>query len=180
MDLPRTAAGVAGISAIALGVITVTGPTVPDTNWGTRGSVVNALGLITFAALACAAERIIALAQLSRVGRAGVRTSQTGLGLMTIESLASQVHGGNTLGPVFLLGLLLALIGYLVAGVDGMIGPRGRWLALLPLAGFAIAIGAGDRGGFLVLGLIWCVLCLAVPPGLARREPTEEQVGAVR
>ena len=70
MDVPRTTAGVAGISAIALGLLTVTGPTVPDENWGTRGAAVNALGLVTFAALAVAVELLPRFVGLGRVGRA--------------------------------------------------------------------------------------------------------------
>jgi hypothetical protein len=109
---------------------------------------------------------------LSRVGRVGVRITQTGLVLMALESLASQIHAGSTLGPVFMLGLLLTLIGFLVSGIDGMTCPGARWIALLPLVAFVIAIGAGDRGGFLVPGLAWGGLCLGAPTGSNRASRT--------
>ena len=42
MSPSRIAAVVTGVAAIALGVATVSGPTVPDEHWGMRGGVVNA------------------------------------------------------------------------------------------------------------------------------------------
>jgi hypothetical protein len=180
MDLPRTSAAVAGISSIALGLVTITGPAVPDAHWGTRGSVVNALGLVTFAALVIAVELVPRLLGLGRTGRAAVRVTQVGLLLMTVESVASQIHGGNTLGPVFMLGLLLTIIGFLVSGIEGIVRPGARWLALLPLAAFVVAIGTGDRGGFLVLGLAWGWLGVGTAAVLARREAVGERVPVTR
>jgi len=80
---------------------------------------------------------------------------------MTIESIASEVHGGNTLGPVFLLGLVLTLVGFLVSGIDGLRHPGARWVALLPFLGLLVGIGAGEHGGFIVLGSVWLVLAFA-------------------
>lgn len=159
----RLAAIATGVAAIALGAVTVAGPTVPDEHWGTRGALVNGLGLATFLAMAVAAGALPTLIGLGRVGIAGVRVAQAGLAMMTIESATSQVHGGNTLGAVFMLGLLLTLVGFLTVGIDGLRRPGARWMALLPLLGMLVGIGAGDRGGFLVLGAVWCGLALGAP-----------------
>jgi hypothetical protein len=82
---------------------------------------------------------------------------------MTLESVASQVHGGNTLDGVFMIGLLLTLVGFLVSGIDGVVHPGSRWLAPVPFVALLVAIGAGDRGGFLALGLVWCALSVGAP-----------------
>jgi hypothetical protein len=163
MNTARAAAVVTGLAGAALGLATVTGPTVPDEHWGTRGSVVNALGLVVFLSMACAAEVLAPLLRSSRGGRVGLRVAQAGLLLMTLESAASQIHGGNILGPVFMLGLAGSIAGFLVLGVDGLRRSGARWLALLPLASVLVGIGAGDHGGFIVLGVAWWALGLSAP-----------------
>ena len=163
MTITRIAAAVTCAAAVVLGVVTVSGPTVPDEHWGTRGDVVNGLGLITFLGMAVACRLLVALLRPGRVGLGGVYSAQAGLVLMTVESLASELHGGDTLGPVFMLGLLLTLGGLLVLGIDGLRRPGARWLALLPLVAMLVGIGAGDRGGFLLLGAAWGGFALARP-----------------
>jgi hypothetical protein len=160
MSPSRIAAVVTGVAAIALGVVTVSGPTVPDEHWGMRGGVVNALGLVTFAAMAVASTMLPDALRLARTGRIGVRAAELGLVSMSVESVASQVHGGNTLGILFVLGLLLTVVGYAVAGIDGLRRPGARALALLPLVAMLVGIGAGDHGGFVALGAAWCGLTL--------------------
>lgn len=180
---PRIAAIVAGVAYLALGAVSLTG-SVPEQNWGTRGAIVNLLGLIGFGATVVAAERLRTPLSLSRVGVGGVRAAQLGLAAMTIESVASQLHGGNTLGPVFFIGLLLTLVGFLVAGVDGLRRPGARWVALLPFLGLLVGVGAGEHGGFLVLGTVWLVLAFAsvgqpmtIPAqSLLRRGPRSPQI----
>ncbi len=171
---PRIAAVVAGLAYVALGVVSLTG-SVPDQNWGVRGAIVNAFGLIGFAATVIAAERLRTPLSLGRVGLVGLRAAQVGLTAMTIESVASEVHGGNTLGPVFFLGLVLTLLGFLVAGIDGLRHPGARWVALLPFLGLLVGIGAGEHGGFTVLGAVWLVLAFAAvgQPSADRRVATQ-------
>jgi hypothetical protein len=156
----RLAALATGVLAIVLGAVTAAGPTVPDEHWGNRGAIVNGLGLVTFLAMAVATEGLPALLRLRRAGMIAVRTAQAGLAMMVLESAASQVHGGNTLGPVFMLGLLLALVGFLAAGIDGLRRPGARWIAPLPFLAMLVGIAAGDRGGFVVLGAVWAGLAL--------------------
>jgi hypothetical protein len=156
MTTTRIAAFVTGLASLALGAVTLAGPPVPDHDWGTHGAIVNGLGLLAFAALALALDLLRTPLRLIRLGVAGTRVAQTGLGLMCLESVASQVHGGNSLGAVFMLGLLAAVIGLLLVCANGL--RRRRWLAPLPLLALLIGIAAGDRGGFIVTGLVWLTL----------------------
>jgi hypothetical protein len=146
MNITRIAAAVTGLAAIALGIVSLSGPAVPDDHWGTRGAVVNALGLVTFLAMAVASGLLPSLLSLARVGQAGLRVAQVGLILMTVESAVSEAHGGSTLGPVFMLGLLLTVVGYVVLGVDGLRRPGARWLALLPAVAMLVGMGAAWCG----------------------------------
>jgi hypothetical protein len=154
--IPRVAAYITGAACLALGAVTLAGSAVPDHDWGTRGAIVNGLGLLAFAAMALALEVLRRPLQLARLGRTGMRLSQVGLVLMCVESIASEAHGGNTLGVVFMLGLLTAVLGLALVCVDGL--RRRRWLAALPLLALIVGIGTGDQGGFLVVGLVWLVL----------------------
>lgn len=154
--IPRVAAYLTGAACIALGAVTIAGSPVPDHHWGTRGAVVNGLGLLAFAAMALALELLRKPLQLARLGHTGMRLAQVGLSLMCVESSASEVHGGNTLGVVFMLGLLAAVSGLALVCADGL--RRRRWLAALPLLALVVGIGTGDHGGFLLVGLVWLVL----------------------
>lgn len=158
--IPRVAAGLTGAACLALGATTLARSAVPDHDWGIRGAVVNGLGLLAFAAMALALELLRRPLQLAPLGRTGIRLSQVGLVLMCVESIASEAHGGNTLGVVFMLGLLTAVIGLALVCVDGL--RRRRWLAALPLLALIVGIGTGDRGGFLVVGLVWLVLASTI------------------
>lgn len=158
MSIYRIAALITGAAGITLGIVSLSGPSVPDENWGGRGALINALGLLTFATLAVALEMVKEPLHLTRLGHAGLRTSQAGLTLMCVESIASQIHNGNTLGPVFMLGLLVAVVGLALTAVGGW--HQNRWLAPLPLLALLVGIAAGDRGGFAVLGLVWLILSL--------------------
>jgi len=156
MPITRIAAAVTGLACFALGVLTLTGPTVPDEHWGTRGAVVNGLGLLAFAAMALAVDLLRTQLDLRRLGRAGTGVARVGLVLMSVESIASELHGGDTIGAVFMLGLLGSVVGLALIGIDGL--RRRRLLAALPLLGLLVGIGAGDHGGFVVLGLVWSTL----------------------
>jgi len=158
MTIARIAAAVTGLASLALGAVTLAGPAVPEEHWGTRGSVVNALGLVVFAALALALELLPRLLGASRLGQAGRRIAQVGLALMVLESAASQVHGGSTLDAVFTVGLLGALIGLLLIAIEGV--RQRSWPAVVPFVAMLVGVGAGDHGGFLVLGLAWAALAL--------------------
>ena len=162
MTLARLAAGITALACLVIGTLSLTGPPVPDENWGTRGAVINAVGLVAFAATTLAVQLLPPLLALGRIGGMGCRIAQAGLALMVVESAASQIHEGNTLGPVFMLGLLLTLVGLILVAVDGL--RRRRWLAPLPFVALLVAIGSGDHGGFLALTLTWAAIA-AINPG---------------
>ena len=92
----------------------------------------------------------------------GTRAAVLGLLAMTVESVTSLVHGGDTLGGLFFGGLLLTLAGLATLAVEGVRAGELRWLAPLPALALLIGIAGGDHGGFLGTGLVWLVLAFAV------------------
>lgn len=161
MTVSRLAAALCGLSYLALGIVTLTGPGVPDQDWGTRGSVIDGLGLLGFAFNVVAAERLRTPLRLGGVGLSALRASQVGLLAMSVESLASLISGGNTLSAVFFVGLLATLLGFLVLGVVGLRASDTRWVALLPFLGMLVGVAGGDHGGFAALGAVWLLFALA-------------------
>src|SRR5690348_16916982 len=132
----------AGVAAVAFGVTgaAVIGHKIPDEHWGTRGAVLDiafAIGLVAVAVvLPALADRL----GVRRLGTVGTRIAQVGQVAMAVESIASTIHGGNTLGPVFLLGLLGSFVGFLLLGIDGVRAGRARALAFVPLVGLLVGI----------------------------------------
>jgi hypothetical protein len=164
----RAAAVVAGLIYVAIGVATLTGSS-PDEHWGVRGAVVDLLGLVGFAATVLGSERLVPMLGLGRAGRACLRVAQVGLVAMVVESTASLFHGGNTLWMVFFGGLVLALLGFLGVGIDGLRRRAGRAVALLPFLALLVAIAAGDHGGFVVLGIVWLAIGASAPAARGAR-----------
>ena len=158
MTVPRISAVVSGLAYTALGVVVLVWGSVPDQHWGTHGDVINLLGLLGFAANVVALEVLRAPLALGRVARVVLRIAELGLIAMSVESVASQLHGGNTLGPMFFLGLVLTLLGLLLVAIDGLRRPGARWLAPLPFLGLLVGIAGSEHGGFVVLGAVWLVL----------------------
>jgi hypothetical protein len=81
---------------------------------------------------------------------------------MAVESIASSVHDGNTLGGLFFGGLLLTLAGLAILTVAGLRHRALRWAAPLPLLGMLVGIAGGDHGGSIVLGAVWAVLAVVL------------------
>lgn len=136
----------------------VIGHSIPDQHWGTRGAVVDAAGAWAFAFTAIALAGLTPLLAGTQLARWAGRTAGLGLLGMTVESIASLVHGGNTLGPLFVGGLLLALAGSAGLAAAGLRADRLRWAAPLPVLSLVVGIAGGDHGGFLATGLVWLVL----------------------
>jgi hypothetical protein len=169
------AAVIAALGLIVEGTVVAVGGAIPDDNWGARGSVVNAAFIIAAIALIVAAQALPSLLGLRRGGRAGVVATQIGFAAMAVESVRSQIHGGNTWGPLFFGGLLLALLGSTAVAIDGLLVGRLRWAAALPLLGILVGIAGGNHGGSIVWGGLWLVLAAVV----ARVElPTSRAVTA--
>lgn len=162
----QLAATTAGI-AYAVSGAAVIGHHVPDSHWGTRGAIVDAAGAVAFAATAIALAWLGPMLASGRLAAWSTRIAQAGLVAMTIESIASLVHGGNTLGPVFFLGLMLALAGTAALGYAGLRARRLTWAAPLPALALLIGIAGGDHGGLLATGIVWLVLATA--PAQANR-----------
>jgi hypothetical protein len=157
------AAMICAAAAFAVEGAAVLGHHIPDHNWGARGAVVDLAGAIGFLASAAALLAFAAPLHGRRIGTGALRVAQTGLVAMTVESIASLVHGGNTLGPVFFVGLMFSLVGLLVVAVVGARDEGLRWVAALPFAGLFVSIAAGDQGGAIALAVVWLALARLAP-----------------
>jgi hypothetical protein len=154
--------GAAAVAAIAFAVAgtTVVGHKIPDQHWGTRGAVLDVAFAIGLIAAAFVLPALSELVGVGRVGRIGTRLAQIGQAAMAVESIASTIHGGNTLGPVFVLGLVGSVIGLAMVAIDGIRAGLARGLAVVPLLGLLVGIAAGDQGGAVVLGVAWAVVAV--------------------
>jgi hypothetical protein len=153
-----TIAATAAAASYAVSGAAALGHPVPDAHWGTRGAIVDAAGAAAFAFTAIALTGLTP--QIARTWFAdwASRIAQLGLAGMTVESIASLLHGGNTLGPLFFGGLLLALGGLAGLAVAGLRADRHRWAAPAPALALLIGIAGGNHGGFLATGLCWLAL----------------------
>jgi hypothetical protein len=159
------AAAVAAVGFAVEGVIALTHHT-GDRHWDLTSQILN--GAYTVACLAL----IVALPAFAtrttaagRWGRIGTVTAQVGFATMAVESVASGIHDGNTLGGVFFGGLLLTLAGLAILTVAGLRQGALRWAAPLPLLGMLVGIAGGEHGGSIVLGAVWAVLAVALATG---------------
>jgi hypothetical protein len=133
-----------------------------DRHWDTASQILNLAFALACLALVVALPAVGNVLRPGRLGRGGIVAAQLGFAAMTIESVASSVHAGQTLGGLFFGGLILALAGQLVLGVDAARRPQLRWAALLPFLGMFVAIAGGDHGGSIVLAAIWVILATVV------------------
>ena len=108
-------------------------------------------------------------------GALGFWLATVGTGLMAISAVVTLFAGQNALGPAFLGGLLLALIGYVILGITTL---RAKvlplWGALALLFGFPISIFLSTFGGGILFGLAWLAvgywMLLAVDTVVRREE----------
>lgn len=155
--------GAAAVAAIAFAVagISVIGHKIPDQHWGTRGAVLDIAFAVGMIAAAIALPALAGRLGVRSLGNVGTRLAQAGQVAMAVESVVSTIHDGNTLGPVFMLGLLASFAGLLLLAADGFRVRVARTLAPVPLVGLLIGIAAGNQGGAVVLGIAWAALALA-------------------
>jgi hypothetical protein len=159
----------AGLGWAADGILELRWPQ-PDHHWHATGYLVE----IAFAV--ALVPTIALLTQLaadgSRAARVAARAAQLGFGALLVSSCASIAAGGNTLGPAFLLGILVTLLGLLVLSATS-IRARGAlwWAAPLVLAGL-VASMALAHGGAVVFGVAWLVVAIA----LRERDPAPRAV----
>lgn len=158
----RTSAAAVAAAAFVLSGATVVGHHIPDQHWGTRGAVLDIAFALGALAVAVALPAVAALLEAGRAGHVGTRVAQVGHVAIAVECLASTIHGGNTLGPVFILGLLAAVLGLAILAIGGLRAGAQRALAPLPLIALLVGIAAGNDGGAIALGIAWGALALAL------------------
>jgi hypothetical protein len=154
------AAFVAAAGFVVEGVIALVHKT-GDDDWDGLSQVLNAAYVVGSIALIVALPVVGRWLRINRAGRLGVIAAQVGFAAMAVESVASGVHDGNTLGRLFFGGLLLSLIGLLVLGIADLMSGAVRWAAMLPFLGLLVGIAGGDHGGSIVLGAVWVLLGVA-------------------
>lgn len=140
---------------IGLPGATVVGHKIPDQHWGTRGGILDVAFAVGAVAVALALPAVAARLGVRRLGRIGTRTAQVGHVAIAVECVASTIHGGNTLEPVFTLGLLASLVGLVLLGIDALRAGVARALALLPFLALLVGIAGGNQGGAIVIGIVW-------------------------
>ena len=107
------------------------------------------------AALALAGVNAFAQGRYHWAGTTSFVLAMTGTGLMTISPVGTLLAGRNSWGPVFLGGLLMALVGYVLLGIAGLvIKAFPAWLSLALLA-FPLSIVLSGLAGGILLGLAW-------------------------
>ena len=113
-SLARSSSGaaLAGVAFAVEGVIAAV-HTTGDHHWDGLSQVLNAAFIVACLALVVALPAVGAMIASGRVARVGTVGAQIGYAAMAVESIVSGIHGGNTLGPVFVLGLGLSLLGLL-------------------------------------------------------------------
>jgi hypothetical protein len=154
----RLAAPLAAVTALGYcveGAVVVRAPQ-PEHGWHASGYVVE----VAFAlALAASLPLVVLL---------GSRIAGAGFAAMLVSALASIVAGGDTLGPLFLVGVLVSIAGLALLAVSSIRrGGDDRWLAPLLAVAFVVSIALGDHGGGIVFGAAWA----AAIPALRGAEP---------
>ncbi|MBL8062077.1 MAG: hypothetical protein JNK32_03590 [Anaerolineales bacterium] len=153
--------GIAGIVA-GLGYIVqaIMGLIKPQTEVfsGTSDYILEVVFIVALAATIAALMGLHTFAQ-SRYGKAGMVgfwLAIIGTGLITISAMATLFAGQNSLGPVFLGGMLLSLIGYIVLGITTL---RSKslplWGGLALIFGFPLSVFLSAFGGGILFGLAW-------------------------
>jgi hypothetical protein len=155
------ASAIAALGFTVEGVIAAVHP-VGDTDWDTAAQVLNGSFAVAVLALAFALPYLGRWLQVGKAGRFAVGACQLGAVLMAVESVASGVHGGNTLGGLFFAGVVLMTLGLLALGIAGLRAGAVRWAAMLPFAGWFVSIAGGDVGGSVLLAAVLLVLASAV------------------
>jgi hypothetical protein len=158
----RVAAAALAAVAFVISGVTVIGHNIPDQHWGTRGAVLDIAFAVGALAIAAALPAVAARLAGGRLGGIGTRFAQMGHVAIAVECVASTIHNGNTLGPVFVLGLLTSLVGLALVAIDGIRTGSARLLAPLPVLGLLVGIAGGNHGGAIALGAVWAVFALLI------------------
>jgi hypothetical protein len=161
MNVSSRTGGIAGIMA-GLGYLVqaVMGLIQPQTEVfsGTWDIVLEVVFIIALIATIPALLGLHSLMQ-SRYGKPGTLgfwLTLIGTILMAVSAIATLIALQNALGPVFLAGMLLALLGYIVLGITIV---RAKALplvgGLLLIVGFPLSLFLNTLGGGILFGLAW-------------------------
>lgn len=154
------AAIVAGLGYLIQAVMGLIKPQT-DVFSGTSDYVLEAVFIVALVATVFALIGYHSFAQnrYGKAGTAGLWLTVLGTGLITISALATLFAGQNSLGPAFLGGVLLALIGYVVLGIASL---RAKvlplWNGLAFIFGFPLSIFLSAFGGAILFGLAWLTI----------------------
>lgn len=106
-----------------------------------------AIAVVPYARLLSPARSVVGAAWVGRVGFAA----------MGIESAVGAVHRVDALGPLFTLGILLALLGGLTLTATAAATGRPRWAGALPLVAMVVAAAGGEIGASVLSGALWAL-----------------------
>lgn len=161
MKVPTRNGGITGIVA-GLGYIVqaVMGLIKPQTEVfsGTSDYILEVVFIIALVATIFGLMGLHSFAQnqYGKAGLVGFWLTVIGTALMTISAIATLVAGENSLGPVFLGGMLLALIGYVVLGITTLrVKVLPLWGGLALILGFPLSVFLSALGGGILFGLAW-------------------------
>lgn len=160
---PRRASIAAAVAAVGYaveGAVVLHAPQ-SESGWGASSYLVE----VAFAVALLAT--MVSLGPLAlaagRMARGAVATTRIGFASVLVSSVASIAVGHTTLGPAFLLGLLVALAGLLATAIATVrAGALAWWCGPLPLAGFVLGISLGDHGGGLIMAAAFAALAYAL------------------
>jgi hypothetical protein len=162
--LPSLAAGVLLAATAAVDI-----PHVQPASFRSAPDYVLEVLLCLSVAAGAVALWLLAARAESRAARRGLLVPAAGHALLTVATAATAGAGRNVLGPVFLLGLLLTLVGavvVLVLDLRRRLTPRGVGIALC--AGTLAMVVLGD--GYGLVG--WSAGWVAVAAVLRQSEVT--------
>lgn len=150
---------VAGLGFAVEGAIVVRSPQ-GDSGWSTSGYAVEAAFVVALIAALPALALLKPYA--SRTTTWATNAARLGFFAMLVAAVPSLAEGKNTLGPVFVVGVLVSLASLLVLALGAL--RRRAWVAPLAFVGLVAGMALGDQGGGVVLGVAWVAIGLAALP----------------
>lgn len=152
-------AAVAAAGYAVEGAIVVRAPQ-PEHGWHASGYAVEAAFVV---ALLASLPLVRALRRGNgRLSVSAVWVTRLGFAAMLVSAVASLAAGGNELGPLFLLGVLMALAGLaMLAAVAVRRRDGAWWTAPTIAAGLVFSMALGDHGGGVLFGIAWAAAALA-------------------
>jgi len=156
------AAVVAAAGYLVVAAITLVAPQ-PNDHWNAAGRALEAAFIAGLLGSVVAIPAVTDYLTQRSFGRLAGRLAQVGYLSMAIASAASLIKGGDTLGPVFVLGVFATLLGLLLLGLGGIReGLAPRWTPVVPFASMLVGIALADHGGCAVIAAGWIVMTVVM------------------